>query len=38
MTACQFAECAPFSQDSALADKLWHLSEKLVGQEFKLDA
>lgn len=34
---CQFFDSAPWTKDPVAADKLWKLSEELVGQEFKLD-
>lgn len=34
---CQIEEPAPHASDSKIAERLWHLSEDLVGQKFKLD-
>jgi hypothetical protein len=34
---CQFAKAAAFATDSNIADRLWHLSEDLVGQRFDLE-
>lgn len=31
---CQFANPEPYAVDSEKADKLWVLSEELVGQKF----
>jgi len=36
MDNCQFADVAPFAKDPTAAEKLWALSEKLVGEKFKL--
>jgi hypothetical protein len=36
MADCQFAEAAPFATDSKTAEKLWSLSEELVGEKFSL--
>jgi hypothetical protein len=33
---CQFQDPAPFAQKSESAEKLWHLSEELVGEKFEL--
>jgi NAD(P)-dependent dehydrogenase (short-subunit alcohol dehydrogenase family) len=33
---CQFAEVAPFASDQVAAEKLWRLSEELVGEKFAL--
>jgi len=33
---CQIEDAAPHASDPKLAERLWHLSEQLVGQEFKL--
>lgn len=33
---CQFVDPAPFSQDSRNAERLWQLSEKLVGEQFAI--
>ncbi len=37
LSDCQIAEPAGHASDSKAADRLWHLSEKLVGQTFDLD-
>ncbi|KAI1340255.1 hypothetical protein F5Y15DRAFT_52745 [Xylariaceae sp. FL0016] len=34
---CQLCPCADFAQDSAIAEKLWALSEKLIGEKFILE-
>jgi hypothetical protein len=34
---CQIEEPAPFARSPELAEKLWHLSQELVGETFKLD-
>ena len=34
LSSCQIAEPTPFATDAANAERLWKLSEKLVGQEF----
>ena len=33
---CQIEDPAPHASDPKLAERLWHLSEELVGQKFKL--
>jgi hypothetical protein len=35
---CQIAEAAAFATDLNMADRLWHLSEDLVGQRFDLES
>ena len=35
---CQIAEPAPHASDKQAAEKLWHLSEELVGEAFDLEA
>ena len=32
---CQYSQPADHALDPKAAEKLWHLSEQLVGQEFK---
>jgi hypothetical protein len=34
MADCQYAEAAPFATDPVMAEKLWTLSEELVGEKF----
>lgn len=34
LSDCQFMDVKPFASDSAIAEKLWELSEKLVGEHF----
>ncbi|KAI0022616.1 hypothetical protein F4780DRAFT_733698 [Xylariomycetidae sp. FL0641] len=34
---CQFCECADFAKDPEVAERLWHLSEELVGEKFSLE-
>jgi hypothetical protein len=36
MDNCQFKEAFSNATDPGVAERLWELSEKLVGQEFKL--
>ncbi|KAE8441056.1 hypothetical protein EG329_005918 [Mollisiaceae sp. DMI_Dod_QoI] len=36
MADCQYAEAAPFAIDPKMAEKLWSLSEELVGEKFSL--
>jgi hypothetical protein len=36
LKACQIEEPSPFAKDSSKAEKLWHLSEGLVGETFHL--
>jgi len=36
LAECQIDEAAPHADDPALAERLWHLSEELVGQKFEL--
>jgi hypothetical protein len=35
---CQFKDPAPHASDPKAADRLWKLSEELVGQKFELTA
>ena len=37
LSDCRIAEAAAFATDAAMADRLWHLSEDLVGQRFDLE-
>ncbi|ORY70517.1 uncharacterized protein BCR38DRAFT_362395 [Pseudomassariella vexata] len=34
---CQFAEAAPWATDPVAAEKLWRLSEDLIGDDFEID-
>lgn len=34
---CQIEDPAPHASDPEIAERLWHLSEDLVGQKFSLD-
>jgi len=36
MADCQLAEAAPHATDPVAAERLWKLSEELVGQDFLL--
>ncbi|CZR68061.1 related to short-chain dehydrogenase [Phialocephala subalpina] len=36
MADCQYAEAAPFALDLKIAERLWSLSEELVGEKFPL--
>lgn len=36
LTDCQIVKAAAFATDPNNADRLWHLSEDLVGQKFDL--
>ncbi|KUJ13092.1 NAD(P)-binding protein [Mollisia scopiformis] len=36
MADCQYAEAAPFATDPKMAQRLWALSEELVGEKFSL--
>lgn len=36
MKDCQFEDPSPFARNPELAEKLWHLSENLVGETFDL--
>lgn len=36
MSDCQFSRTEKFASDSSIAERLWHLSEKLTGGSSKL--
>jgi hypothetical protein len=37
LSDCRITEAAAFATDATMADRLWHLSEDLVGQRFDLE-
>lgn len=36
LSDCQFFPCADFAEDPVIAERLWHLSEDLIGEKFAL--
>lgn len=36
MSDCQVAEAAPYTTDEKIAERLWKLSEELVGEKFNI--
>ncbi|OTB10102.1 hypothetical protein K445DRAFT_309795 [Daldinia sp. EC12] len=37
LSDCQFFPCAGFAKDPTIAQRLWHLSEDLIGEKFNLE-